>query len=136
MNRQFSIAATGAALLAALTIGSVASASPQNSQQHAQPATSQVAPAQQATPAADFSEQDLKTYVAAAEKVNEITEEYTPKVQSASSEADQQVLIQQADQDMVQAIRAEGISVDKFLQINQAVQVDQGLANRVAQLIN
>ncbi|AWB33633.1 DUF4168 domain-containing protein [Orrella marina] len=136
MKKKLSIAATGTALLATLAFAPIASANSQTNQQGNSPATSQVTPAQQAAPATDFSDQDIKTYVAAAEKVNEITNEYRPKVQSAPSEADQQVLIQQADQDMVRAIRAEGISVDKFLQINQAVQVDQSLANRVTQMIN
>ena len=131
MKKKLSIVASGTLLLASLALTPLASASPQTSQ----PQTSQAVPAQQASPATDYSEQDLKTYVAAAEKVSDITNEYAPKVQAAESEADQRILIAQADQDMVRAVREAGISVDKFLEINQAVQVDRNLASRVTQLV-
>src|SRR5690625_2570552 len=68
---------------------------------------------------ASFSDGDLRKFVAAARQIDKITQEYTPKIESAPSEADQRILMQQADQDMVRAVRSEDISVEKFLEINQ-----------------
>jgi len=135
MKKPLSIFASGSVLLASLAFTPLATASSQANQQPAPQQFVESAPDQQTAPATNYSEQELKTYVAAAEKVSDITNEYAPKVQAAESEADQRILIAQADQDMVRAIRQEGISVDKFLQINKDVQVDPNLANRVTQMV-
>ena len=90
----------------------------------------------QATTAASFSDQELIAYAQASQKVNEITAQYAPKIQEADSEAEQRILLQQADQDMVRAVRSTDLSVEQFNAITTAVQADPALIEKISKLVN
>ncbi len=82
-------------------------------------------------PAVNYSDAQLEKFVSASKKVAVISQEYTPKLQSAKDETSRQDVYREADQKMVNAVRAEGLSVDEFNGINQSVQSDPTLMQRV-----
>ncbi|MFT0546577.1 DUF4168 domain-containing protein [Allopusillimonas ginsengisoli] len=82
-------------------------------------------------PAPDYSDAQLERFVSASQKVVMISQEYTPKLQSAPDEPTKKEVFQEADQKMVKAVHDEGMTVDQFNGINQALQQDPNLAQRV-----
>jgi len=100
---------------------------------HAQQPASPVTPDATA-PITNYSDAQLQKFVSASKKVAVISQEYTPKLQSSKDEADRQKVYQEADQKMVSVVRDEGMSVDEFNGINQAVQRDPALMERVQNL--
>ncbi len=89
------------------------------------------APAAQQAPAASYSDAQLEKFVSASKKVAVISQEYTPKLQSSTDEATRQEVYREADQKMVDVVRKEGMSVEEFNGINQAIQQDPALMERV-----
>lgn len=89
------------------------------------------APAAQQAPAANYSDAQLEKFVSASKKVAVISQEYTPKLQSSTDEATRQEVYREADQKMVDVVRKEGMSVEEFNGINQAIQQDPALMERV-----
>jgi len=93
-------------------------------QQAQAPAATQQAPA-------NYSDAQLEKFVNASRKVAVISEEYSPKLQATSDEATRQEVYREADEKMVEVVRNEGMSVDEFNGINQAIQQDPALMERV-----
>ncbi|WP_017525415.1 DUF4168 domain-containing protein [Pusillimonas noertemannii] len=89
------------------------------------------APAAQQAPAANYSDAQLEKFVSASKKVAVISQEYTPKLQSSTDETTRQEVYREADQKMVDVVRKEGMSVEEFNGINQAIQQDPALMERV-----
>lgn len=96
------------------------------------------ASAQLATPPAgpttSYSQTDLQKFVAAAEKVSVLTQEYAPKVQATASAEERDAVVKEADEKMMGAVQDEGLTVEKFLAINQAAQADPKLQERLVEL--
>jgi len=111
--------ACSAALLAVST-----AVAPVMAQQAAPPAPTQQAPV-------NYSDAQLEKFVNASKKVAVISQEYTPKLQSATDEGTRQEVYREADEKMVDVVRDEGMTVEEFNGINQAIQQDQALMNRV-----
>lgn len=88
------------------------------------PAATQQAPA-------NYSDSQLEKFVSASQKVAVISQEYTPKLQSTTDESTRQQVYREADEKMVQAVQNEGMTVEEFNGINQAIQNDQALMQRV-----
>src|SRR5690554_1858885 len=78
----------------------------------------------QAVDSSQFSDSDLKNFVAASQQVAMISQDYAPKLQEAKDPSEQQKVLEEADQKMISAVENEGMSVDQFLMINQAAQQD------------
>lgn len=92
-------------------------------------------PAPQAgVPSPGYSDTELRTFVGAAKQVAMITEDYAPRIHEAQGKPEQQEIIKEADDKMIQAVQQEGLSVEKFLDINQSVQQDPALMRRVEQI--
>lgn len=114
---------TTACSAALLAVG--AAAAPAMAQQPASaPAASQQAPV-------SYSDVQLEKFVSASKKVAVISQEYTPKFQSSNDEATRQQVYREADEKMVSVVRDEGLTVDEFNGINQAIQQDPALMERV-----
>lgn len=88
------------------------------------------APATQQAPV-NYSDAQLEKFVNASKKVAVISQEYTPKLQSSTDEATRQEVYREADEKMVGVVRNEGMTVDEFNGINQAIQQDPALMERV-----
>ena len=93
-------------------------------------------PPQQPPPAAtqSFNQADLKNYAAASVAIDRISMNWQPRIQKAP--ADQRAAIQsQAQKQMVEAVREEGLSVSKYNQISQASRTNPQVANQIRQYV-
>ncbi|HLU20675.1 MAG TPA: DUF4168 domain-containing protein [Pusillimonas sp.] len=99
-------------------------AAPSIAQQTPAPAATQQAPV-------SYSDSQLEKFVAASKKVAVISQEYTPKLQATTDDATRQEVYREADEKMVQVVRDEGMTVEEFNGINQAIQQDPALMERV-----
>ena len=80
------------------------------------------------------SDQQLQRFASASQKVSGVVDEYRPKVESAKTDEAKQKLVKEADEKMVQLVRADGLTVDRFNGISRAVQQDPQLQQRVSKL--
>jgi len=103
---------------------------------HAGTSLAQQAPAQSGAAASQhtYSDAQLKKFVAASQKVAMISQEYGPKLQSSTDEASRNKIFEEADKKMVGAVHAEGMTVDQFNGINQSVQQDPKLVQRLERI--
>ncbi|HCW17059.1 MAG TPA: hypothetical protein DHL02_03670 [Achromobacter sp.] len=101
-----------------------ASALAQNASQP--PAQPQMAPA-----ITQPTDQQLQRFASASQKISGVVDEYRPKVDAAKSDDAKQKVVQEADAKMVQLVRADGLTVEEFNGIGQAVQQDPKLKQRV-----
>lgn len=83
--------------------------------------------------ASPYGDAELKSFATAAVKVRRISDAYVEKMVAAKSEQEKKQLEQLASGDMVQAVKNEGLSVDKYQDIANRVQSDPDLAERVKQ---
>lgn len=92
-------------------------------------------PAKQPPPAAQqqqsYGEDELKSYASARLEVQRLNQTYQPQIRAAGSPQKQQQIQQQALQKMASAVRAQGLSVEKYNEISQAVQANPQLASQV-----
>ena len=58
------------------------------------------------------SDQQLQRFASASQKVSGVVDEYRPKVESAKTDEAKQKLVKEADEKMVQLVRADGLTVD------------------------
>ena len=114
--------------VSAVLIGMGLAAAPAMAQQAAQsqaPVTS---------PAPDYSNAQLESFVSASRKIAMISQEYSPKLQAATDDTAKKKVFEEADDKMVKAVHDEGMTVDQFNGINQALQQDPKLVSRVQEL--
>lgn len=84
---------------------------------------------------AQVSEQKLEQFVAAYAEIQAIRAEYMPKLQQAEDEEEQARLQKQGQEEMVNAVRDEGLDVSEYQRIGQKINSDQELQSRVKTLI-
>jgi hypothetical protein len=81
---------------------------------------------------AQFTDDKLESFLDAAIEVQELTQSYTPRVQAAESEAEQQALVEEANAEIRGAVEdVEGITVEEYVAIGEAAQADPALAQRI-----
>lgn len=90
------------------------------------PAAAQAA-LEQPLSAQDLSEAQLDSFVAAATRVGEITDQLQVDAQGVEDEAELAQLQEQANIDMLAAVEAEGLTVEEYNTIFQIAQVDPEL---------
>jgi|TARA_Y100001968_G_scaffold330231_2_gene381497 Sec-independent protein translocase protein TatA len=104
-------------------------AAPLASAQSANPApTAQPAAGAQAQ---QFGEKKLESFAESLGEIMEIREEFTGKLQQTEDANKARDLQQQANEKMLGVIEENDISIDEYNAINQAVQTDPELRNRV-----
>ncbi|MGB3288294.1 MAG: DUF4168 domain-containing protein [Burkholderiaceae bacterium] len=86
-------------------------------------------------PTPDYSDAQLERFVSASQKVAMISQEYTPKLQATQGETAKKKIFEEADGKMVKAVHDEGMTVDQFNGINQALQRDPKLVQRVQKMV-
>lgn len=114
------------AVLLAATLGAASTLSAQS--------TPPAAPA--APEAVQPTDQQLERYIAAAQKVAAVAQEYQPQLERASDDAARQQIMHEADEKMVAAVEADGFSVEEYNGISLAIQQDAELRNKVEQMLN
>ncbi|EXF42765.1 hypothetical protein BAY1663_04819 [Pseudomonas sp. BAY1663] len=91
-------------------------------------------PAPAAQPAAgtqQFSDDKLEGFASSLGEIMEIREEFTGKLQQTEDATQARELQQEANEQMLGVIEKNDISIDEYNAINQAVQTDPELRNRV-----
>lgn len=72
----------------------------------------------------DISQSQLESFVAAATRVSEITEQLQVEAQGVEDQTELVELQEQANQDMVAVVESEGLTVEEYNMIFQVAQVD------------
>lgn len=81
------------------------------------------------------SQEKLEQFVAAYAEIQAIRAEYMPRLQQAEGEEEQARLQKQGQEEMVNAVRDEGLDVSEYQQIGQKINSDQELQARVQNLM-
>ncbi len=116
------------ASLAALFM--VAGASQVSAQQATQ--ATQPAPAIQAS---DISDQKLEKFADSLGEIMEIREDFTAKLEKTGDPAEAQQLQQEANEKMMSSVEDNNLSIEEYNAINQAVQSDPQLRDRVIAMV-
>lgn len=80
-------------------------------------------------------EDELQSYAAAAVEVQRISSDYHETMTEATSSEDAQALQNQAMEKMKEAVRSEGLSVDRYNQIYTLAQADPKVARQIGDYI-
>ena len=94
------------------------------------------APAQPIAPAVQPTDAQLQKFVQASQKVAAVAEEYQPKLLSSPDDGAREQVMREADEKMVQLVRADGLTVEEFNGIGAAVEQDPQLRQRAIELAN
>jgi hypothetical protein len=98
-------------------------------------ASAQIAPPPAERSANDFTDAELKSFAAAALQVSQINETYLPIYQAAKTPEEQQLVEIKATDEMVAAVRKQGMTVEKYQAILTRAKTNPEVANRVEELI-
>ena len=96
------------------------------------PAAPQAAPAPAPT---NFSDADLQKFADVQTKLESIRDEYSSKLESATEQEAAQSLQQEASQAMIKAIEEQGMDIEVYSQIAQAVRTDDALRQKIIGMI-
>lgn len=83
----------------------------------------------------DVSQEELEQFAAAYGDIQAVRAEYVPKLQQAESEEEQQQLQEEGQQEMVEAIRSNGLEVAEYQEIGRQLNEDEELQQRLQQLM-
>jgi hypothetical protein len=127
MNIRFLPVAAFAALGVAFGAASLTPA-------HAQ---AQQAPAPAQAPAASsYSDDQLRSFAVATLQIQEVGQEYQPRMEAAESTEQQQQLAQEANAQMVQIVeQVEGITVPEYNEIAEAARANPEIMQQINTLI-
>lgn len=84
-------------------------------------------------PATRITDDDLEKFVDASDKVFEIRDEFTEKLNGVEDPQEAQSLQMQAQQEMMEAVSDSGIEVQKYNEIATRLQTDTQLQQRAQQ---
>lgn len=107
-------------------------ASPLAQSQAAAPPSTLDAPA--ATAPAAPTDAQLRKFAATAKEVAVTIQSYEPKIQAAPDDASRQSVLQEADAKLVALVQSAGFTVEEYNRLNQAVQQDPALLQRMESL--
>jgi len=92
------------------------------------PAVAQAQTGDTPTVSADeVDEETLRSVAAAAVRIDEISQNWTGRLQEAEDEAEMAEIRERAQQEMVEAVRAEGISVEEYNVVLASAESDEEL---------
>jgi len=84
-----------------------------------------------------YEQEKLESFVVAALAVNELVEQWTPRIQGAQDETEAAQLRDQANSELVAAInQANGITVEEYREISQAAQADPALMAQISEIFD
>ncbi len=115
-----------------LALFMAAGASQVSAQQANQTPATQPAPAMQA---ADISDKKLEKFADSLGEIMEIRQDFTAKLEKTGDPAEAQQLQQQANEKMMNTVEDNDLSIEEYNAINQAVQNDPQLRNKVISMI-
>ena len=107
------------AAVAALMLGSTAvPASAQGTQQ-------------QAPPAAEYGEEELRAFAQASLEVQQLNDQWMPRLAEAESQEEAEQLRDEATSEMAEAVRDEGLSLEEYNAIYDQARQDPELAGEI-----
>lgn len=89
------------------------------------------APGEQTPAAPPMTEQTVDVFVEAFVEVQEIREDFTERLNSASDESEAQAMQQEAQEQMIEAVEQSGMSVQEYNDAAMALQNDPELMQKV-----
>lgn len=111
----------------------MAAGASQVSAQQATPApATQPAPAMQAS---DVSDKQLESFADSLGEIMEIRQDFTAKLEKTGDPAEAQQLQQEANEKMMNTVQDNDLSIEEYNAINQAVQNDPKLRDKVISMI-
>lgn len=100
-------------------------------------AQTETPPASAAPATPDLTDEQVTLFAETAIKVGEIANSYRTRMEAETDAAAQQELAQQANEEMLSTVEsAEGITVQEYIAIGQAVQDDPELSARIMQRVD
>lgn len=109
-----------------------AGASLASAQEASQPQAPQAAPAMQAS---DISDKKLEKFADSLGEIMEIRQDFTAKLEKTGDPAEAQQLQQQANEKMMETVENNNLSIEEYNAINQAVQNNPQLRDKVISMI-
>ncbi len=91
--------------------------------------------AQSTQQSVDVSDEKLESFVEAREEVVKISRQWEDRLNNADSQEELNSLQQQAQEEMVAAVRDRGLSVNEYNMIVDASQTDPDLRERVNEMV-
>ena len=85
---------------------------------------------------ANYSDEELKTFVVAVIEVQRINQDYLNKLGGVASREEQEKVLQTAADQMTQVVEKNGMTVDRFTEILNHAQMNPQLASRVRKHMN
>ena len=79
----------------------------------------------------EVSDTEVAQFASATVRVDQIVQDWNVRLQAAD-EQEQPEMQMQAQEDLVEAVEAEGLSVERYNQLAMAAQTDADLAGRIA----
>ena len=116
-----------------MALASTVTASPVLAQSSGQPSTppAQTSPA----PQTDVKEKELQSFASAVVELQQIKQSYSKDIGQAGDKQKAQEIQGKMQADMRQAIKDQGLSVKRYSEINQAVQKDPKLRQKVNRMV-
>ncbi|WP_027966256.1 DUF4168 domain-containing protein [Halomonas halocynthiae] len=90
--------------------------------------------AQAEVQASSFSDQQLMKFADASKEIAMLNQEYAGRLQSAEGDEAQQQVRQEANDKMIQAVETQGLSVETFNAVGEAIQNDPELLQKVQEM--
>ena len=89
-----------------------------------------------AAPAAQFSDQQLNSFAAAAKEVFAIRQKYAPQFEAASDETQKKQIVQTAQSEMKKAIQGNGLTLEQYNNVLVAAKDDKVLAEKIGKMMD
>lgn len=96
------------------------------------PGQTQTMPSQ---PAADWTHEQLESFVEAALSVDRVVEKWAPQMDQAANQSEADAIRAKATAEAAQAIESEGITVAEYQQIAAAAEQQPALRDRLQQIM-
>lgn len=83
----------------------------------------------------NISDEQLRKFVASAQQVAVLSQQYSQQLQGTADQTQQQQVVAEANDKMADAIQANGLTVQEFNGISEAVDRDPALNERARQML-
>lgn len=84
--------------------------------------------------ASNFSDQQLMKFADASKEIAMLNQEYAGRLQNTDGDEAQQQIREEANDKMIQAVETQGLSVETFNAVGEAIQNDPALLKKVQEM--
>ncbi|MFO8052895.1 MAG: DUF4168 domain-containing protein [Candidatus Omnitrophota bacterium] len=81
----------------------------------------------------DVSDEDMEAFAKAQNKVEEIRQKYQSKLSDVEDQTKRQEMVQKMNEELVDAVKNSGLSVERYNEIFEAAQNDSQLQQRISE---